>query len=349
MASLLKRDGIYYVKYRAGQTGDGKPRYLRKSLKTSKKAIAKEGMKVYEEAEQQEYNEIPIRRTILFADYAERWIQRKSAIFVSDWAKNRCYIIRKHLIPAFGQYPLQHITTTRIKEYQAMRSQKASPHTIKNELIILRNMLLEAIPEFLAHEKMPKIRIVKPKGRLRYLERDEVDRMIDAAQQWEAAHGKGMVLYLQQMLFAGMRPGESLHVRGIDVDLDGGKIHCINRGDFRTKNGHDYHYMIGDEMTTVYRRMSLFDDLLIPKSRHHRLKKNFSKVVMTAGLDTTGDRRVTAHTCRHTFASHLVMAGVDLKTLQELLNHEDYSSTLIYAHLADAHKQEAVQKLSYKL
>ena len=53
------------------------------------------------------------------------------------------------------------------------------------------------------------------------------------------------------------------------------------------------------------------------------------------------------HTLRHTFASHLVMSGVDLPTVSKLMGHSDIETTMIYAHLAPEHLADAVNKLSF--
>ena len=56
---------------------------------------------------------------------------------------------------------------------------------------------------------------------------------------------------------------------------------------------------------------------------------------------------IGVHTLRHTFASHLVMKGVDLATIKQLLGHSDIETTMIYSHLTDDHVDRAVEKLNF--
>ena len=53
------------------------------------------------------------------------------------------------------------------------------------------------------------------------------------------------------------------------------------------------------------------------------------------------------HTLRHTFASQLVMNGVDLPTVKKLMGHANIDTTMIYSHLADEHVEKAIEKLTF--
>ena len=68
----------------------------------------------------------------------------------------------------------------------------------------------------------------------------------------------------------------------------------------------------------------------------------FKQAVRKAGVED-----FTFHDLRHTFASRLVMAGVDLPTVQALMGHKDISMTLRYTHLSSDHKQRAICVLEY--
>ena len=69
------------------------------------------------------------------------------------------------------------------------------------------------------------------------------------------------------------------------------------------------------------------------RHRHHRHRDSFGAALRNAVGRTEILKYVTAHTFRHSFATHLLQAGVDIRTLQELLGHADVSTTMIYTHV----------------
>jgi site-specific recombinase XerD len=73
--------------------------------------------------------------------------------------------------------------------------------------------------------------------------------------------------------------------------------------------------------------------------------QNFYSRVFLLALEKAEIQDVVWHTLRHTFASRLVMARVDLRTVQELMGHKDITMTLRYSHLSPSHLKDAVQRL----
>ena len=113
-----------------------------------------------------------------------------------------------------------------------------------------------------------------------------------------------------------------------------------------SKNGELRHAPLNDEALAALhtiRKYSTDQPYLFLNRYGHRLvspREWFDPAVKAAGL-----KDFTWHCLRHTFASRLVMAGVDLRTVQELVGHKTIQMTVRYAHLAPKHQLAAVQRL----
>ena len=69
------------------------------------------------------------------------------------------------------------------------------------------------------------------------------------------------------------------------------------------------------------------------KIRFHVLPSTFSRNIKTAVNKAGIEKKVTAHTFRHSYATHLLQQGIDIRTIQKLLGHKDISTTMIYVHI----------------
>lgn len=170
-------------------------------------------------------------------------------------------------------------------------------------------------------------------------ERD-YDLLTDLRSLAYADHLKPLVLL---SLNTGMRQGEVFALRWSDVDPHRREITVAGA---TAKSGQTRHIPMNDEAHTVlsrWREQSDGTGLVFPGrdgGEMNNVRTSWEGVLEAAEIT---DFRW--HDLRHTFASKLVMVGVDLNTVRELLGHSDIKMTLRYAHLAPEHKAAAVAKL----
>jgi len=147
-------------------------------------------------------------------------------------------------------------------------------------------------------------------------------------------------------LWMGLRRDEIVHLQWSDIDLERQTVTVQNKDGFRTKSGKSrvvpMNAPLAAMMTEMQAAPHASDDRVF-NVNYWTLGQDFRKAVKRSGFDG----RVSLHTLRHSFASHLIMAGVDLRSVQEMLGHHDVSVTMIYSHLSPGHLAKTVEKLPY--
>lgn len=187
-------------------------------------------------------------------------------------------------------------------------------------------------------------------GRVRFLSFEEEARLRKAIASALPGRirdaGESAYAQLDVALHTGMRKSEQFTATWDQVDLERGFIYLS-----MTKNGTDRFVTLNSAAREVLRhlaerhkRLGLPSDSTLFHSKREGLIKNPRKWFATA-LEQAKIEGVTWHTLRHTFASRLVMSGVDLKTVQELMGHKTIAMTARYAHLAPTHKLQALETL----
>jgi integrase len=148
-----------------------------------------------------------------------------------------------------------------------------------------------------------------------------------------------------------LRLGELLHLQWSDIDLERRKM-AIRRKDFWIPKSGDREIPLNDGMIRLLKGMKpkkvLGQGFVFPGKDGGKMKTKLRKELIRIATAASISDLTKVHSLRHTFASQLVMKGVDLPTVQRLLGHTDIQTTMIYSHLAPDHLVEAVNKLGFE-
>jgi integrase len=184
-------------------------------------------------------------------------------------------------------------------------------------------------------------RLVRPRREnnavIRYLLPDEERRLREVANEFYAHH----VPELDLALNTGMRQGEQYNLVWENIDMERRLITIP-----RSKHGGVRHIELNDSaVAALLRAHSLGNGSEYVFLNCYGQKLSKPREWFEAAVKKAGIPRFTWHCLRHTFASRLVMAGVDLRTVQELMGHKTIQMTCRYAHLGPQHRLAAVQRL----
>jgi integrase/recombinase XerD len=234
-----------------------------------------------------------------------------------------------------------------------------APATLQRKIACLRSFYRHLRREqIIDHDPTADLRPPRPRGKLpKVLSRDEVNRLLSAPRGASVAALRDRAL-LETMYACGLRASEATGLELSALDLDDGTLRAYGKG------SKERLVPIG---TAAIRALRAYLERGRPKlvglreephvflnMRGRPLsRQGLYKIVQghaaTAGLAD----RMSPHTLRHTFATHLLAGGCDLRSLQEMLGHADIGTTQIYTHLTterlrdvyfDAHPRAQLQR-----
>ena len=238
-----------------------------------------------------------------------------------------------HAVERFArhfQQPPDRLDQTHLRTYQVylLHERKLSPRTVKLHVAALRFFFVKTLQRAYSLNDLPYPKA--PRRLPTVLTREEVTRLIDAARTL-ADRTMLMVLYS-----TGMRNAEMRHLGVADIDSQSMLIH-IQHG----KGGRDRYVPLSrtllDTLRVYWRWMTPKTWLFPGTVAGWRADKPITPKVVWEATRAQLEKRVSAHVLRHSYATHLVEAGADLRTVQLLLGHVKLEHTVLYVHLSQRH------------
>ena len=241
----------------------------------------------------------------------------------------------------FGKSP-DKLGLEHLRRYQAylLTTRKLCASTVENHVAALRFLYVRTLKRYEFREFIPYPRVRKQLPGI--LSKQEVARMINAS-------GSLFHRTLLMLLYGtGMRRAEAARLKLSEIDSQRMIIRVING-----KGGKDRDLPISPVLLETLRahwRCLKPRTYLFPSRRYRTVEQPISDKAVWLACRNAARRagihkRVTPHTLRHSWATHLLEAGTDLRTIQLLLGHEDLETTAKYLHLSERHLQQVVNPL----
>jgi len=266
-----------------------------------------------------------------FDNYADEYYRIIASVNMINPKINEFYRIKE-----FKKYwegkPLCYIRGKDIEEWKASmltKGQKTS--TINRSLTSLRSLFNQAVKDGKIRDN-PTARIKKLREdnqRVRYLTEQEIFKLLDCATP--RLHD-----FIILGVNTGMRKSNLINLQWEDIDFGAGVIHVL-----KTKSGKAYELPMNESVLNLLKRLSY-------KERSGRIIDTTNlKREWTSAVKQSGIIDINIHTLRHSYASHMVMKGLDMFTLSKLMGHADMKMTQRYSHLAPNFKKIAANMINF--
>ncbi len=239
------------------------------------------------------------------------------------------------------QQKLRDATSDRIKEYLALLgTQSYSKSTVARKLATLRSFYKFCLRRsYVKVHPLATIRTPKQEKRLpKFLELSDINRLLSTPDINTLLGARDRAM-LEVLFSTGVRVSELVDLNFADVNFEGGTIRVRGKGKKQrtapigpTAIASIRRYL---ELRRADVRSAGFDPEALFVNKHGQrlstrsVRRKLDKYLAESGLDPS----ISPHTLRHSFATHMLNNGADLRSVQELLGHQSLSTTQVYTHL----------------
>ena len=342
------REGVFDIVISIGYDENGKQNRITKRLKFANEleAIA------HEKALMKEIGK-PLKSTMNVAAVAEKYIpliemhQRESTVH------NKKRMLYSQILPYFGRILPDCIDASLVDLYKRKRldeTKRGKIHRqINMELMCLSAMISWAANRGYCNDPLPRyVKLPYKRPIPDTPSREEATAIIDAM------HPFHRTMYYC-LYHAGMRKAEATSLRWTNIHFDHGVIRVTGKGG-KTRLIHmsailsgilSAHKQTIGQMKRFHNlqvQEKLDRNIVFPSHRTGKEIGDIRKAIIRVKKTLSIDRKITPHMLRHSFATHLIDDGTDLKSVSDLLGHESVPTTQIYTHPALRTKQRAIER-----
>ena len=258
--------------------------------------------------------------------------------------KDSVKVIKKFFNPDLS---MADVTPEKIAEFRNMRLKEVAPSTVVKEMVLLSHLFKTASVEWGIPVDNPVKKVKKPSienERIVFLSDAEIKRLLETCKK---SRSKKLYPYILLLLHTAMRPGEAAGLKWSQVDFEKKGIMLE-----KTKNKMPRWIPLTDRVLKELRKMrdEIEDTEWVflpsnPSKRIQLIPNQYFKTAWNTVKRKAGLPDLHMHDLRHTAASLLLKAGVDMRVVQEILGHKTLQMVIRYTHVLDSQKREAMEKL----
>ncbi|MCM3797247.1 site-specific tyrosine recombinase XerD [Caldibacillus thermoamylovorans] len=236
---------------------------------------------------------------------------------------------------------INHVTRVHIMQFlSCLKDEGKSARTIARHIASIRSfhhfLILDKIVD---HDPTVHIETPHPELKLpKVLNTDEVDTLLNTPDLTTTLGLRDKAM-LELMYATGMRVSELVNLNINDVHLSLGFVRCLGKGNkeriipigkMATEALKEY---LEKARPKLINQKNKTDSLFMNHHGQRLSRQGFWKILKQIAVKAGIEKELTPHTLRHSFATHLLENGADLRSVQELLGHSDISTTQIYTHV----------------